>query len=282
MKTGDRPPAEYVDNPVRRERMSQRPVPGRPAPHIDLRVIRPASIDRTHGYNRAEWHDFLDDLGRRNHGLGTAQALGSVAITYVSATNMNTMLRDRYQDAYHNPKQKPGLFRRIERSIQAFLAQQSADAYQDALEALQLGRMLDDGDDFDAEDWWEHPSADGPLTEDEKLALEEYRFGHLDLLVRGMQGDGSSERAYALDLGLNEFLFDEFHALSKYLRQTEHLNTQVLGSFMPHARVFERHDHTLGHPITYNSVGIPDRLPVDLPRTELQIIHSSLESRGTS
>lgn len=264
MVRGGRAPAEFVSGQKRRNTRtpshSEPEVQG-PMPHVDLRVIRKADL-RNSSPEREEWRDFLDDFASENHALGTGRSLGAVAMTYVPAKHMNTMLEAAWPADYKNRKRKIGMFRRVNANLKAFMEEAGMKAGSQKLEEVQLlhdDRLAEWRADH-VEDLFDDsgrpvklapPLEVTELSPAEKRQLETYRFGPATLSVRGLSLFYGNR--YGADLSGEELALYERQDIMDHLRREEGLDVSMLDAdWKPHAAVFDVHSH----------LPVPDNLPL--------------------
>lgn len=227
----------------------------------ELRVVRFPDAD--HGKDTDDWHIFLDDIGGpRNYGKGDARALGSLAITYISAKEFGLMLEAKYGNGrdYNTPEKAARLIAKMRTGLKVFIEGANKEAYhnrtesiQDRLSSLVIGNSFsfsnELADPLDASDDLAAFEADiADVVEAGQTAP--IWFDDAELVVNGL---GEYGEGYGLDLSLNGVLFDERQALLEYLRTYEKLNTAKFtnGGWMPHATVFKYEDHIRSATITY-------------------------------
>lgn len=264
MRHGGRPKAEFVDGMPRKQVKSRRvPTEATPPPHIDLRIVRKVSLDIDRR-EKEQWHDFLDDAASRNHNRGEARALGSIAMTYVPAKLMNSMLAERYPRDFHNEKLKRQLFRKVKSGLTGFLRESNHQAMQLKMDELaekresqvakveqyvggvSMSAFVDDADyewsDDHHQDMFEAETAD-------LLRAAQHPYGVFTMKIRGVDLYG---RKYGLDLGLNEVAYDERNGFIGHLSSEVKLDVSGLRrDWDPHANFFKAHDHVGPYPITH-------------------------------
>lgn len=239
----------------------------------ELRVVRWA--DTSPSLDTDDWYTFMNDVGRRNYGIGRAHALGSVAITLVPAKEMGRMLSEKYPDAYRDPQRIQRLHKRVREGINGFV-QDSIRANFDGRtremeSAYTIGSrdMLAGGFSNDLDDYVESlptlraesPArlmASNAILEERVLPLAgvptPFNAGTFKSPRIGLYGPG-----YAIDLSDNEVLAVERREMLHYLREGEGLKTWNLerDGWEPHATIFSFEDHIRGASLGYR-VGIPE------------------------
>src|SRR5581483_10596513 len=218
--------AEHGVGRVSRELPQQPAVQGITRRWPELRIVRFPDTDR--GQYIDDWHIFLDDIGgSRNYGKGKARALGSMAITYISAKEFGLMLEAKYGNGkdYNTPEKAARLVDKMRTGMRVFMQEAHRNAYDNRTDAIQ-GKISDivvastftvrnvAGDSMGPTDEWVDREADIATAVDTGQTAPIW-FDAADLAVKGLgqYGDG-----YGLDLSLNPVLFDERHGLLEYLR----------------------------------------------------------------
>lgn len=93
--------------------------PGYRWPEIRIaRLVDPTIEDAEHGWLTSE---FQNNLGRMNRGKGVARSMGSMACTYISATEMGRMLEQKYEKVFKDRGKTVQLMRRVKRQCDQFL-----------------------------------------------------------------------------------------------------------------------------------------------------------------
>lgn len=231
------------------------------------------------------WNELLNDIGRRNHAKGTARSLGSLAITYVPATHMNDMVRERYSRDYHHDQKKQKLFRKVKSGLDHYIREASGQAYTKKFDevvseyeanlarqrklvgSVASGELLDDYE-YDEPG---QPLATGVgLSPEEHLRIMEHPFAPVAMNVKGLDIFAGG-RKYALDLSSNEAIYEVRNGLTGYLRSEGFSTDQLRRDWEAHATVFDLHDHMKGAPLT-RQTDVPAELKFDAPTTEMMII----------
>lgn len=261
---GGRPPTEYISGQQRRNPRTpshSEPEDRGPMPHVDLRVIRKADL-RTSSPERDEWRDFLDEFASENHALGTGRSLGAVAMTYVPAKYMNTMLEAAWPADYKNRKRKIGMFRRVNANLRAFMEEAGMKVGSQKLAEVQLlhDERVSEWRADHVEDLFDEggrpvqlppPLEVTELSPTEKQRLETYRFGPATLSVRGLSLFYGNR--YGADLSGEELAIYERQDIIDHLRREEGLDVSMLdASWKPHAAIFDVHPY----------LQVPDNLPL--------------------
>jgi hypothetical protein len=266
--------------PMERGTRSPREQRQRPAPQgitrrwPELRVVRFPDTDS--GQDIDDWHIFLDDIGgSRNYGKGKARALGSMAITYISAKEFGLMLEAKYGNGkdYNTPEKATRLVAKMRTGMSVFMRDAHMNAYNnrtdtiyDRLSSVVIGNSLSVVNELE----------DSSIVVDE---LTEFEAEVADVVVAGqtapiwfdaadlaVKGLGQYGEGYGLDLSLNPVLFEERQGMLEYLRTYEKLDTARFtnAGWMPHATVFEFEDHIRGATVSYGEP-LPGAIPYNHP-----------------
>lgn len=83
-----------------------------------------------------DWHIYADKLGRVNRGLGYAASLGSIAVTYVSATEMGRMIQEKYPKIHDDRKKMSNIVKRIAKDLNGYVRYQSHETVQEESDLL--------------------------------------------------------------------------------------------------------------------------------------------------
>ncbi len=219
----------------------------------ELRVIRKA--DKVPSLDTEDWTEFLNDLGARNLGVGHARALGSVAMTFIPATEMGRILQEKYPDAYRgDPKRTSRLHRKISESINSFVDQTIRRGFDYRTNEMETTFTVSSNDvlvDFsnDLEDEASIPLRSPARSEkvlrnivlplaDAPIPFNAGSFATSQLKFYGNDG-------MAVDLSQNELLSNERRMLLGYLKNDEGLDTGRLerDGWLPHATIFTYEQH---------------------------------------
>lgn len=246
------------------------------APHIDLRVVRHAKVDDT--ALTYEWHEFLGALGNKNHHLGTARSLGSVAMTYVPAVIMNEMLRKKQSKDFYDRKRKPKMFRKVAEGINNFLRESSKTAFDVSVECQKVVIL----DEIAPEnERWIGPQDNTYIDLEEEINLflspeekliraSEYPYGEATMAVRGLK---LYDNKYGLDHSLDERPYDERNGIKAYLQTCEGLDTSMLERYWEaKSSVFELHDHVGAAVLKYTAGLMPLEIVYNAPTVEHHVI----------
>jgi hypothetical protein len=194
---------------------------------------------------RHDWHDYLDELGHVNRGKGHAHALGSMALTFVSAKDMGRLVQDKYPKIQDNRPKLKQVVNRIAKDYSNFVRVQSRDVVQNEIEEMLYNNYATKDDyTFNAEDIDIDPRAWGPTTFD----FNEYGYF-------GKTGLGIRINSDLLDYERNETM--------QYLK-LEKFNTKLIqphprdaqSAFKPHVVVFNTFN-----PIEQVNLRVPARAP---------------------
>lgn len=242
MNRGNRPTNEYAVASQQRTARTSTPEPQGAWP--ELRVVRQAAIGSPEA---PDWDDFLNGVGRANYGMGSARALGSLAVVMIPAKAMGVMLQDKYPTAYKSRDKTIKLQRKLGQGLQSFMRSAQQIARSEGLRDMEVASIIltqsmsnDYGDEPN-----DYRSAVSDLDMREALlpvGSGQLPFDDGEFPVRGV---GLFGPGYALDLSGAEQLSDERFALLKYLRAAEGLDTRRLESdgWMPHATIFTPEEH---------------------------------------
>lgn len=245
--------ADFTNAPRRSQPRAQRENTPKPPPpsHIDLRIIRKANFENFPSLMPA-WHEYVDDIGSRNHAVGRAWAIGTLAITYVGSKQMNHMLREAYPGDYHRQDTKTKLFRRVHNGTTNFLREQSRHETMVKAEQLTLSHekkalVL------------QSPAIDPTLAAEQALRLLQTPYNLGVFATNGLTPFHNGRR-WGVDLSLDKELYEEQRGIMNYLRREEGLDTAITGAgWTPHATLFEVHSHL---PVVSLRHGLP--LPVEI------------------
>lgn len=248
----------------------------------ELRVVRPVDLTSA---DVPEWGDFLNHLGSENPEVGIAYALGSARISYVPASEMTTMLRDKYPKC-RSPQQTVVLQRKVSEGLLHYMRGATMDAYDGTTAKMEqayvgLGgiscvnvsnELEDPGQVGGIVDYDPLPSAVATYDfQDEVLPLADEQLPFLNgtFSVKGIALFG---RGYALDLSANPQLHEERDSVLGYLRREEKLDTSRLhhDGWEPHATVFKPHEHlrAASTAITY-AMEVPPTIDFIAPKAEV-------------
>lgn len=195
---------------------------------------------------RDDWHDYLDALGHVNRGKGHARALGSLALTFVSAKDMGRLIQEKFPKIQDNRNKLKQVVNRICKDYTNFVRVQSREVVHNEIE-LMLYRNYATTDCAVPENNFYNdidPRAWGPTT----FEFHEYDY-------YGKNG---------LGININSELLDyERHETLHYLK-LEKFNTKLIQNdsrksgtnFKPHVVVFNTF-----HPIKNVSLRVPAESP---------------------
>lgn len=103
------------------------------------------------------WGDFQNVLGRENYGKGNAYALGSIALTYVDATELGKMLNAKYPKAYQDRSKTKQLVTRFQKDYNQFVkykSRQLVESQTDSLIYEKIGADISlESDNIDSRTW---------------------------------------------------------------------------------------------------------------------------------
>ncbi|MEO5627482.1 MAG: hypothetical protein ABIQ89_01180, partial [Candidatus Saccharimonadales bacterium] len=192
----------------------------------EVRIVRGVNLEVPEvGY----LNTLANFLGRRNYGKGTAVAVGSWAVTMVSATEMGKMLQAQYPKAYDSRRRTIQLHRRFAKNYAQFVENSAKGVDDQAFRTLQvrheLETIVDLDDELDALIEEAAPDVNDTQWVDASFGVTGFdKFGHSDL---------------GLDLRNNEAFAIETESTISYLAG-EGLNTNIIDrSRDPHIVVFE-------------------------------------------
>lgn len=276
---GARPQTEFVGGVNRRQSNSQIhsvKTKAGPKPHVDLRVIR--KVNYKFDPERDGWRDALDEFGAKNRHLGFGRALGCIAMTYIPAKYMNSMVADRFPKDYSDPKKKIALFRNMNASLKAYMQVEqnnARDAQTNAVAKSHEQRFIEWRQQC-VDDMFDEigrplmvipPDSVVSLSGEDRDRLESYMFGPATLAVSGLALFGG--RRYGIDLGDDPMAYHERRGLIDHLRIVEKLPVHKLdANWRPHATVLKLHDHLPAPTSVPVSDYIPDLLAFMPPETE--------------
>jgi hypothetical protein len=222
-----------------------RPTP--PGAIPETRIVR--SVDITAPGYTGEWNNFLNEAGQLLYGDGNVKALGSMAVTYVSANEIGRMLSDRYPDAYSggcSPKTRRQIIM-FERKIGKYIADQERTVTQmmKKIEGAEVPRQAKSCDDafFDDEHEDELGKDEHDKDEHSKFhqGLAQNKLWHAGVFaVRGVEPYGRTRLGFDLTDPENEALRIERRQLVEDLFKKElKLNTRLVDPYFdPHVSFF--------------------------------------------
>jgi len=194
-------------------------------PWPELRIVRLSSPIWPHS---EDWDTFLNDIGRRNYGKGKAVALGSLACTYVTATEMGRMLHRKYPKAFESRRKTEQLMRSFRRDFQSFVRASERAALKGLPPPATEDVIL-------AEQDLEETITS--IAAREQSARESLPWGIGFFTVKGFEKYGKNE--IGLDLSDNQTYYTERDEILGYL-QAEGLSTAEIDlSRQPHSVIFE-------------------------------------------
>lgn len=217
----------------------------------ELRVIRGVNLD----VDIAPLHRLADALGRRNYGKGTAAAVGSWAVTMVSATEMGRMLEAKYPKVYESRRKTLELHRRFAKHYQQFV-QSAAKGIDDQIFCgVQVRHEIDRlvGDNFDEAD--ELIEAVAPDVDDTLWVPASF----------GISGYGKfASDCLGLNLANNEAFAIEMEGTLDFLKW-EGLNTNIVDrDRAAHITVFRTFGNLGGTALT--ALQPPTMIALEAPR----------------
>lgn len=219
----------------------------------EIRIERLAEIELCHATR--EWDEALTDIGRLNRNVGTARALGSVAITLVPAKELGCMLEKKYPKTYADRAKTVDLLDRVRQGFRAFTRDVFNAGYHGQTLEMASGAVLRADDMLISgfsNELAETPGveAQGLLVDCLEQTARSAGAGSLPIpfaagaFVVG-RNLGMYDRRYGLDLTGNEVLYKEHGLAVDYLRREEGLDTSYIeqSDFLPHANIFDFKGH---------------------------------------
>jgi hypothetical protein len=219
----------------------------------EIRIERLAEIELCH--TTREWDEVLSEIGRRNRSIGTARALGSVAITLVPATELGCMLEKKYPKTYPDRAKTIGLLDRVRKGFRDYTRDVFNAAYHGKTLEIASRPVLRQDDMLVA----------GFSNELEDIGGSDFRSSQVECLEEMLKSGGEAalsvpfaagsvtlarslgvyDRRYGLDLTGNDVLYQEHDLAVEYLRKEEGLDTRYLehSRFLPHANIFDLKAH---------------------------------------
>lgn len=206
----------------------------------EMRIVRAASIDDIE-YG-PEWSRYLDVLGKENRGKGKAHSLGSMAVTLVSAQEVNRMVQSKHPELFDRNKRKKATqkFRSIARKVNAMVNTNADDIVNAAYDQAQAKAdlriaQLEDPDalflDLEAK---ASPADIKTASENTGTKWQEANFTCQDTAL-----DKFSRNALAIDLSNNEELLQERQELRDFFRG-EGMRSELMDvNWRPHVVPFE-------------------------------------------
>lgn len=253
--------------------------------------------------NVLDWVLFLNHLGKRNYGLGTARSLGSVGVTLIKAKEMGRMLEDKWPYKQNSPEKSRKLQREVAKRLNGFMYSATSKAVGAKVKQLRRDTANEPSSPVDIINCTAFEFHDDLLLpedldlydEDTDLDLDQFeaaipgeelsqqlrqvRFGRAVYKIHaaGLQPYGKNrplgDKGWGLNLNLNESLYDQRRALVRYLgnRGGEGLNTGLMdAAWEPHIVVFNLMQHltTDTSPVTYDpdQVFLPEQMTFEEPR----------------
>lgn len=230
-------------------------------PFPELRIVRHVDLEAP---NRHDWREFVDDVGVTNYDEGIAKAYGSIAVVYVTATEMGQVLRSTFPRLCANPGKLRERQREIAKDVNAFVRTGQQIAYDDRTAEMEAAHSdvaaavlvgfsneLWDGDGMDLP----LEPADGDVyfqaqaeiddrfqvevlpTASDPMPYAEGRFA-----VKGIARYG---RGYGLDLSGNPELYEDRDGIIRHLKKDQGLDTKAIErrNWEPHGTIFKRATH---------------------------------------
>jgi hypothetical protein len=229
----------------------------------ELRIIRKVDTRGVGGAElRGQWNDFINDLSDRNYGKGNGVALGSSALTLVSAQEMGRMLEKKYPKAYEDRQRTSRLHRRFGEEYNQHIRQDGRDridAQYDKLNAAQARTMEADFDDEDE-------IMITPVAPNSESLL----WGAGRFFVDALRPYGKD--VFGVDLSSNDLLHEEWSETVNYLSK-DGLDTNLMNRHpetgqlyhAPHLRIFETLEHINSVALTY-SEDVPFAIDLAAPK----------------
>ncbi|HEX8182520.1 MAG TPA: hypothetical protein VF575_02870 [Candidatus Saccharimonadales bacterium] len=267
MAKGSRPGNEFVIvDKARSSRTAPAEIRG---PWPELRIVRQAEPESRIA---PDWHEYLDDVGRRNYGSGTARSLGSIAIVFIPAKAMNMMLEDKYPKLYASRAKTVDLQRKIASGLYDLMRSAQMTANAEQLRDMRIAHDMPRHDTHSQARSWQEiryvPNQNqlrdqyGPDADTEsitELQTQPVSVKSADLpfvaATYKVRGVGMYGPGYALDLSTNPDLYEERDAMVRHLRVSERVDTSRLekDGWEPHATIFTPEEH-------FGNKGLPSAL----------------------
>jgi hypothetical protein len=190
---------------------------------------------------------FLDQLGRRQHGIGRSRSLGSVAVSLIQATEIDKMMQEKYGNRI--PRRRAlNNYRGLADLLQELVRVQAGVHYDSVTDRIAVARH--------------GVSGGAALTAAEQEQLEEYPFGFRVADVKGMQYYGKKRWGFVLP---DTQLYHERHELLRHLGREGFDTGQANQGWQPHAVVFELLPHQPDGSVLTYSAAVPDAIALQAP-----------------
>lgn len=218
-------------------------------PLPEIRTVRPVQIvDRDF---KEAWFDFESDLGRHNRGRGKFYAIGTLAITYVSASEWSKMLAGKYPDAYESPYRLHKLQDRVMSSYRRRISanQQAQDAELRCRVQAKLGSLispysLDFTDNDMAFEVADHQS-DSPQVWQ--------KWGYADFVTRDLKLVGGDSWAITFEDEWQSLAEEEMEDAIQFCKE-ERLDVNAIKHRDPHVTIMEPYNRKQPSRLYYNSL----------------------------
>ena len=200
----------------------------------ELRFCRTAAIV---GDRVDEWNNFLNKLGKYNYGKGNARSLGSMACSFVTATEMGRMLEWKYPKIMQNRSKTIQLYRRLAKHYATFV-RSGGNADIEMAQVRVEHSTMEESMQYDLDmpiDEWEHRVLDREY--DEPITEVSNRWNIGSFATNGFSK--YSRNGLGIDMSSNEGLMDGFEKTIEFLKG-EKLNTDIIDQQRrPHLVVFD-------------------------------------------
>lgn len=249
--------------------------PSAPARWPELRIIRPVNYEVLDAF---VWVNFLNDVGSRNYGLGTARSMGSMACSLVDAQAMGRMMAKKFNKIASDRRKFTQVQRTFARNFNQFVRSQEIERATSDFEKLAAPQLLGGGmvavDDelilSPVEEITDAPHTDDIYLGDglflpDHIASIQWDYG--DFAVKAIDAYGGND--LGLDLSGNERLYSEFHETVDYLKH-EGLDTNLMRGpadgflYKPHVSIFETFGRAETVDLQYK-YSLPDSISLNPP-----------------
>lgn len=260
-RSRQRPDIESVGSEISGQ--IRRPSELAPGRWPEIRIARRVDLDCVDGEElREQWNGFINNLAARNYGKGNGVALGSSALTLVSAQEFGRMLERKYSRAYEDRQRTVRLHRRFADGYNEFIRKDGRD---------RIDAQLDRFDNAHAR------SMEPDFGDDDEIILtavgtnsDSLLWGAGRFFVRSLRGYGKD--VFGADLNGNDLLHEEWAETVAYLR-SEQLDTNLMNRHPetgrlyhdPHIRLFETLGHVSSVALNY-SMDVPHAIDLAAPR----------------
>lgn len=210
-----------------------------------------------------DWVNYLNLIGENNYGKGHARSLGSMALTLISATEINKMLINKHGRHFQKPQEAKKIINKLAVNTRDFLGIVSTKSIENELnweEALKV--------DFSNELVSSTPlnsSLDSFSPVSKNIVKQSkpkhifknniYKLPNIDAI------QPFSRHSFGLDLSENEQISELRHSLKKFLKEDEGLDSSLCDAkWKPHTVIFDLNDHltieTVPSLTSHKSVGL--------------------------